>query len=556
MLLGTSIDISTTLQSSSSSAKKTGSKKKRSRSESPNIAKKTAAGSSTSSSRSPSNPASSGDQSVLSPVKVSSTPSSLPLSPTSPSLSSQTKHPPFSLAIQSPEQLTVHPSIMTSVPSSQVNPLERPVATTSALIPSLEVQTPLSASQSSTQILQFTKTTKPLILPQPSKGSHVATPLDLQLPPLDPLGSPLSQASSTTTQDSSHSTPMHSEDPNLQFVLEQGSSLGPLFDSLPLSTPISSPPIFAESPVRLFDILDEIPDLMASLLDEPVVITSQSSTPQQQTSQNPLSIPQVSTYLSPSLPSLPPYHGYQNPEPNVGYGASVSQQLSPHIIPSSPNVRPLVPSLQDPSSTSFPSLPDPSSTSFPSLPDPSSTSFPSLPGLSSSSLPLFHQLPVQPPTLPPPPAVQSVATHTSSALMQLLQTKPIVTSPTSLQPPYGQLYSPYPQSTLSTARLPHRSHYPSHQTFSHPPSRPIPHRQLVSSSPLSDPTLYPQYRQPSSRYSNIMPPTHFTDPSLQTPMTHGTAYRPSQQGQRQDQPILLATPQTQPYQVRPHPRDL
>ena len=542
MLLGTSVDISTSLPSSSSSAKKTGSKKKRSRSESPNVANKTAAGSSTSSSRSPSIPVSSGDQSLLSPVKISSTPSSLPLSPTSPSASSQTKHPPFSLAIHSPEQLTIHPSIMTSAPSSQVNPLERPVATISAMTPSTEVQTPLIASQSSTQMLQFTKTAKPLTLHQPSKGSHVATPLDLQLPPLDPLGSPLSQASSTTTQDSSHSTPMHSEDPNLQFVLEQGSSLGPLFDPLPLSTPISSPPIFAESPVRLFDILNEIPDLMASLLDEPVVITSQSSTPQQQTSQHPLSIPQVSTYLS---PSLPPYHGYQNPEPNVGYGASVSQQLSPHIIPSLPNVRALVPSLQDPSSTSFPSLPDPSSTSFPSLPGPS-----------SSSLPLFHQLPVQPQTLPPPPAVQSVGTHTSSALIQLLQTKPIVTSPTSLHPPYDQLYSPYPQSTLSTPGVPHRSHYPSHQTFSHPLSRPIPHRQLVPSSPLSDPTLYPQYRQPSSRYSNIMPPAHFTDPSLQTPITHATTYRPSQQGQRQVQPISLATPQTQPYQVRPHPRGL
>lgn len=536
MLLGTSVDISTSLPSS---AKKTGSKKKRSRSESPNTANKTAAGSSTSSSRSPSIPGSSGDQSVLSPVKVSSTSSSLPLSPTSPS---QTKHLLFPLAVQSPEQLKVHPSIMTSAPSSQVKPRERPVVTTSALISSIEVQAPLSASQSSTKMLQFMKTAKPLTLPQPLKGSHVATPLDLQLPPLDPLGSPLSQASSTTTQDSSHSTPMHSEDSSLQFVLEQGSSLGPLFDPLPLSAPISSPPIFAESPVRLFDILDDIPDLMASLLDDPVVIASQSSTPQQQISQHPLSIPQVSTYVS---PSLPPYPGYQNPEPNVGYGASVSQQLSPHIIPSSPNVGPLVSSLQDPSSTSFPSLPDPSSTSFPSLPGPS-----------SSSLPLFHQLPVQPQTLPPPPAVQSVATHTSSALIELLQTKPIVTSPTSLHPPYGQLYSPYPQLTLSTPRIPHRTHYPSHQTFSHPPSRPIPHRQLAPSSPLSDPTLYPQYRQQSLRYSNIMPPSHFTDASLQTPMTHVTTYRPSQQEQRQVQPTSLATPQTQPYQVRPHPRGL
>ena len=130
--------------------------------------------------------------------------------------------------------------------------------------------------------------------------------------------SPLSHTSSSTNQDMLT---------DIQLMQEHHSTLT-----------LSSPPIFAESPVPLYDILNDMPDVMAGIMDEPIAITTQSSLSQQCA----LSLSSVSQFAS------YPYYDYHVSEPHVGYGSSPlsniiasSNQLldvSPSQVHSSPNL--------------------------------------------------------------------------------------------------------------------------------------------------------------------------------------------------------------------------
>lgn len=121
----------------------------------------------------------------------------------------------------------------------------------------------------------------------PSISSHSSSDKqsfkNVPQPKID-LISPSSRCTCSTTISLQHNNPDHSDDFITRLPTSHQHSLA--FD--PESS--FSPSIFAESPVHLYDILKDMPDLTGNVLDQPLVITTQPPILQKETLSNHVSI--------------------------------------------------------------------------------------------------------------------------------------------------------------------------------------------------------------------------------------------------------------------------